>query len=71
VLAVGVEHGLVLVRGHEWLIGEREHGGDAVGQMLDRRAERAAHSAGELQVDGVPDGQPLQCGQRGLVLAAQ
>ena len=70
-LAVGVEHRPVLVRRHERLIGEREHGGVAVGQMLDRRAERAAHSAGELHVDGVSDGQPLERGQRGLVLAAQ
>ena len=61
----------VLARRHERLIGEREHGGVAVGQMLDRRAERAAHAAGELQVDGVPDGQPLERRQRGLVLAAQ
>ena len=69
-LAVGVEHGAVLVRRHERLIGEREHGGVAVWQVLDRGAERAPHSAGELQVDGMADEQPLERCQRRLVLAA-
>ena len=59
------------MRRHERLIGEREHGGVAVGQVLDRRAERAAHAAGELRVDGVPDRQPLERCQHRLVLAAQ
>ena len=71
VFAVGVEHRPVLVRRHERLIGEREHRGVAVGQMFDRRAERAAHAAGERQVDGVPDAQALERCQRGLVLAAE
>ena len=69
-LAVGVEHGAVLVRRHERLIGEREHGGSAVWQVLDRRAERASHPAGELQVDGMADGQPLERCQGRLVLAS-
>jgi carbon-monoxide dehydrogenase medium subunit len=71
VLAVGVEHGPVLVGGHERLIGERKHRGGAVRQMLDRHAERAAHAAGELQIDGVPDGQAVERGQRRSVIAAQ
>ena len=71
VLAVGVEHRPVLVRGHERLIGEREHRGGAVGQVLDRRPERASHSGGELQVDGVAHRQPVERCQRRLVLAAE
>ena len=71
VLAVGLEHRPVLVRRHERLIGERKHGGVAVGEMLDRRAERTAHSAGELHVDRVSEGQTFERCQRGLVLAAQ
>ena len=70
-LTVGLEHGSVLVRCHERLIGEREHGGIAVGEMLDRRAERAAHSAGELHVDRVSKEQTIKRSKRGFVLAAQ
>ena len=40
-------------------------------QVLDRRAERAAHAAGEIQVEGVPDGQAVERGQRRLVVTAQ
>ena len=66
-----VAHGPVLAGRDERLIGEREHGRIAVHQMLDRRAEGAAHSGGELQVDGVPDRQSLERRQHGLVLAAE
>ena len=70
VLAIGLEHGAVFVRRHERLIGEGEHGGIARRQVLDCRAERAPHPGRELQVYGMPDGQAIKRGQRGLVLAA-
>ena len=70
-LTVGLEHDSVLVRCYERLIGEREHGGIAVGEMLDRRAERAAHSAGELQVDRVSKEQAIERGEGGFVLTSQ
>ena len=71
VFAVGVEDQLVLARCDERLIGERKHGGLAVVQMLDRRAERAAHSAGKLRIDRVADGQSVERRQGGLMLAPQ
>jgi hypothetical protein len=39
--------------------------------MIDRRAERTAHSAGELHVDRMSNGQTLERCQGGLVVAAE
>ena len=68
-LAVGVEHGPVLVRRDERLIREREHRGLAVAQVRDRRAERAAHAARVLRVHRVADRQAVERRQRVLPIA--
>ena len=70
-LAVGVEQHPVLVRCDERLVRKREHGRGAVGEMLDRGAERAAHAAGEIDVEGMPDGETFQRRQRRFIFAPQ
>src|SRR6185369_16188934 len=71
VLTVGLEDRPVLFRRNERLVGERKHGGVALAEMADRGAERTAHSAGELHVDRMSNGQTQERCQRGLVVAAQ
>lgn len=68
-LAIRVEHLPVFLRCHERLIGKREHRGRAVGEMLDRGAERTPHTAGEIQVDRMSSGKTVECCRRPFVIA--
>ena len=68
-LAVGIEHGPVFVRRHERLIGQSEHRGRTVGQMLDRSAKRTPHAAGEIRVDRMSNGKTVECCRRPFVIA--